>query len=113
MLMPIKNQKLGKNLWDINAADATALPTSQPTQRIVRSHGSVGHRLTFQKRAITASMPIVTNGNAAPIANIPPSISFVLKAISLPLYAEMEPTAIDLSRWLLLSRVYTQNPGDE
>jgi len=81
MLMPIKNQKVGKNLWDINTTEATALPTSHPTQRIVRSHGSVGHRLTFQKRAITASTPIVINGKAAPIANIPPRISFVLKAI--------------------------------
>jgi hypothetical protein len=82
MLMPIKNQKVGKSPWNTNATDATVIPTSHPTQRIVRSHGSVGRRLTFRRRAITASTPIVTNGNAAPIANIPPSISFVLKATS-------------------------------
>jgi hypothetical protein len=81
MLMPMKTQKVGKNLWDTNATDATALPTSHPTQRIVRSHGSVGRRLTFQKRAMAASTPIVTNGNAAPTANTPISMSFVSEAM--------------------------------
>jgi len=30
ILMPIKNQRVGKNLWDTNEADATALPASHP-----------------------------------------------------------------------------------
>ncbi len=74
MLMPIGKQK--KSLWDATAAKVSGRPMSHATQRNARSHGSARPRLAFQKRAMTASTPIMTNGDAATIANTPINMSF-------------------------------------
>jgi hypothetical protein len=87
--MPIEGYKArwgNARRWGYaNTAATSERPMSHVSQRNARSHGSVTRGLVFQKRAMTASTPIVTNGSAAEIANNPNS----------PLYAEIGLTTKD------------------
>jgi hypothetical protein len=79
-LMPIEGYKErwgNARRWGYaNTAATSERPMSHVSQRNARNHGSVTRGLVFQKRAMTASTPIVTNGSAAEIANNPSNTSF-------------------------------------
>jgi len=79
-LMPIEGYKArwgNARRWGYaKTAPTSKRPMIHVSQRNARSHGSVTRGLVFQRRAMTASIPIVTNGSTAEIANSPSNMSF-------------------------------------
>lgn len=54
-LRPIPTRNRQKNRCERKLANMSGIPTSHDTHRTLRSHGSIGRTLAFQKRAVTAN----------------------------------------------------------
>jgi hypothetical protein len=79
-LMPIEGYKArwgnARRWGSFKTAPTSKRPMIHVSQRNARSHGSMTRGLVFQRRAMTASIPIMTNGSMAEIANNPSNMSF-------------------------------------